>query len=51
MIHRGGKKGILSGILLILGVTAILSLLPSWIWLVMIGTALIVLAVMIFRSC
>ena len=51
MLHRGGKNGILSCILLVIGAGAILSLLPCWIWLMMIGIALIVLAVVIFRCC
>ena len=51
MMHRGGKKGILSCFLLVLGVVAILSLLPCWIWLVMIGVVLIVVAVIIIQHC
>lgn len=51
MLHRGGKNGILSCVLLVIGAAAILSLLPCWIWLMMIGIALIVMAVLLFRHC
>ena len=42
---------ILSCVLLALGAAAILSLLPCWIWLMMIGVTLIVIAVIIIRNC
>ena len=51
MFCGGNRKRILSIVLLLIGIGAILSLLPACVWILLIGIALIVIAVMVFRSC
>ena len=47
----GNKKRVLSILLLLIGVGAILSLLPACAWVLLIGIALVVIAGWIIRSC
>ena len=51
MFWGGNRKRILSLLLLLIGFGAILSLLPLCVWVLLMGIALIVLAVLVFRSC